>query len=286
MPRTSWDKLGEFRLVVPSPTVQRAIAEYLDRETRKIDALIAAKRTMVSLLKEQFAVTRIDLVVDRTEKERRVAPAWLGSIPASWTLKRLKFVAKMESGHTPSKQIEAYWKDCTIPWMTLNDVSNLEAGWRFFDPKNAVSELGLQNSSAHILPANAVALSRDATVGRAALLGHPMAVSQHLVAWLCGPELMPEYLLHILRGPMQDHFGSLTAGATIATIGMPDLNQLVVPMPPIEEQARIVQRVAAAERLATKRLACVERQIGLLQEHRQALITAVVTGQLDIPDAA
>jgi type I restriction enzyme S subunit len=273
-------------LSVPVVSRQRAIAAYLDRETVRIDALVAAKQRMVDLLEEQFAVARIDLVIGASQTHRRSGPEWLGSIPADWAVKRLKFVAHMESGHTPNKQIDAYWIDCTIPWITLNDVSDLEQDWRFSNPKNAVNELGLQNSSAHVLPANAVVLSRDATVGRSALLDRPMAVSQHFVAWVCGPELMPEYLLNVVRGPMQHHFGSLTAGATIATIGMPDLNQLVVPLPSMEEQAQIVERIAAAERLASKTISTVTAQIKVLQERRQALITAVVTGQLEIPEAA
>ncbi len=278
--------IADLPIPVPPIATQRAIADYLDRETARIDALIAAQRRMVELLGEELYVTRIDLVIDRTTDDRREGPTWLGSIPEGWDLKRLKFVAKMESGHTPNKQVEAYWIDCTIPWITLNDVSDLETGWRFVDPQNYVNELGLQNSSAHVLPENAVVLSRDATVGRSALLGRPMAVSQHFVAWVCGPELMPEYLLNVLRGPMQHHFGSLTAGATIATIGMPDLKQLVVPVPPLEEQARIVRDIAAAETLAAKTVLRVKRQIDLLKERRQALITAAVTGQLEIPEAA
>jgi type I restriction enzyme S subunit len=113
-----------------------------------------------------------------------------------------------------------------------------------------------------------------------------MAVSQHFVAWICGPELLPEYLLNVIRGPMQDHFGSLTAGATIATIGMPDLNQLVLPVPPLGEQKRIVEEIADIEDFARRTIEIVTRQIALLQERRQSLITAVVTGQLDIPEAA
>jgi type I restriction enzyme S subunit len=112
-----------------------------------------------------------------------------------------------------------------------------------------------------------------------------MAVSQHFVAWICGPDLIPEYLLNVIRGPMQGHFGGLTAGATIATIGMPDLDQLVVPMPSIDVQARIVEKIAAVEKQATATLALLSRQVELLEERRRALITAAVTGQLDIPDA-
>lgn len=284
-PHLNAEDLGNVDVLHAPVSVQRAIADYLDRETTQIDALITAKRRMVELLEERLRAARTGLVVDRTNKERQSGPAWLGSIPTTWKLKRLKFVADMESGHTPNRQIEAYWIDCTIPWITLNDVSDLESGWRFIHPKNAVNELGLQNSSAHVLPENAVALSRDATVGRSALLGRPMAVSQHFVAWVCGPELMPEYLLSVFRGPMQHHFGSLTAGATIPTIGMPDLNQLVVPIPPIEKQERIVRQIAEVESLATETLVRVNRQVKLLEERRQGLITAAVTGQLDTGDA-
>jgi type I restriction enzyme S subunit len=285
-PAVNPSEVGLIKVSCPPLAEQCAIADYLDRETVRIDALIAAKRRMVELLEQEFRVSRIDRVVDRPNEERRRGPAWLGSIPSAWKIMRLKFVARMESGHTPSRQVEAYWIDCSIPWITLNDVSDLEAEWHFLDPTNFVNELGLQNSSAHVLPQNAVVLSRDATVGRSALLGRPMAVSQHFVAWVCGPQLLPEYLLNVLRGPMQHHFGSLTAGATIATIGMPDLNQLVVPIPPIQEQTRIVRRIAAIQKHSNQTLVRVNRQIALLQERRHALITAAVTGQLDIPEAA
>jgi type I restriction enzyme, S subunit len=264
---------------------QQAIVDYLDCETARIDALIAAKRRMVELLEEHLRTERVALVVDRDNPVRQDGPSWLGSIPCAWRLARLKFVARMESGHTPNKQVDTYWVNCTIPWITLNDVSNLEDAWRFFNPKNAVNELGLQNSSARVLPADAVVMSRDATIGRSAILGRPMAVSQHFVAWICGTKLLPEYLLNVIRGPMQHHFGSLTAGATIATIGMPDLNQLVVPLPPIAEQVQIVKAIADVEDIARRTISVVNRQIALLRERRQALITAAVMSELDIAEA-
>jgi len=279
------ESMGRLPMPLPPLAAQRAIVDYLDRETSRIDALIAAKQRMVDLLEERFRVARINLVIDRDDPIRQDGPPWLGSIPRAWRFARLKFFAKMDSGHTPNKQVDAYWMDCTIPWITLNDVSNLEHAWRFFNPKNAVNELGLQNSSAHVLPADAVVMSRDATVGRSAILGRPMAVSQHFVAWICGTELFPEYLLNVIRGPMQHHFGSLTAGATIATIGMPDLNQLVIPLPLMGEQAKITKAIAEIEDIARTTISIVTEQITLLRERRKALITAAVTGQLGIGEA-
>ena len=286
MPRTSWEKLAQFRTAIPPLPAQRAIADYLDRNTGRIDALIEAKRAMVRLIAERFSASRVALVVDSDASDRQPGPAWLGSIPSNWNLMRLKFVASMESGHTPNRQLDAYWIDCTIPWLTLNDVGDLEATWRFSQPRNGINQLGLENSSARILPADAVAMSRDATVGKAALLGRPMAVSQHFVAWVCGPDLLPAYLLNVIRGPMQHLFGSLTAGATITTIGMPDLNQLIVPVPPLIEQRRIVTRLEEIERRATETQTRLQKQIAILRERRDAGISAALGSLHELADAA
>lgn len=267
---------------------QRAIAEYLDRETSRIDALIGARQRMIELLEERWEAFRVASVSGATSQSERARSGlrWLGSVPNDWSVERLKFLARMESGHTPDKKVEAYWVDCTIPWITLNDVGLLEHEWTITQPINAINELGMANSAAHILPEGTIVLSRDATVGRSAILGRPMTVSQHFVGWIPGPRLMPEYLLHVLRGPMQRHFATLTAGATIATIGMPKLNDLVVPVPPIDDQKRIIAELRLAENRFNRARRALDTQVGLLQERRQSLITAAVTGQFDIPEAA
>jgi type I restriction enzyme S subunit len=282
------DAIADLPVPLPSIDTQRAIAEYLDRETDRIDALVRAKRRMVELLKERTEVARDQFVTGVGEggAPRKEAPAWLGSVPSHWTIERLKYVARMDSGHTPDRKVPEYWVDCTIPWVTLNDVGNLSNRWSISEPVNFINELGMANSTAHLLPRSTVILSRDATVGRAAILARPMAVSQHFVGWTCGPRLVPEYLLHVLRGPMQRHFATLTAGATIATIGMPELNQLVIPLPPIEEQRAIVERMADMELRTGAVIEAINHQTTLLQEHRRALITAAVTGALDIPSVA
>lgn len=153
-------------------------------------------------------------------------------------------------------------------------------------PLNAINELGMANSAAHVIGEGSVVLSRDATVGKAAILGQPMAVSQHFVTWTCSSELQPEYLLHVLRGPMQYHFQSLTAGATILTIGMPELRELTVPVPPAQEQTRIVDAIRDRQAAHDEVVSRLLLQLGLLTERRQALVTAAVTGELEIPEVA
>jgi type I restriction enzyme S subunit len=278
----------DYRAWLPPLLTQRAIADYLDRETSRIDALVAAKQHMVELLTERWEAKRAALVsgAGLPSDDTRIGPPWLGRVPDSWSIERLKFLAKMDSGHTPDRKIEAYWVDCTVPWVTLNDVGTLQQAWTISQSTNAINELGIANSTAHLLPAGTVILSRDATVGRTAILARSMAVSQHFVGWVCGPKLLPEYLLHVLRGPMQRHFGTLTAGATIVTIGMPELNDLVLPVPPIETQRAIVSELRQVEDRVTSMRDALSRQLRLLQERRQAIITSAVTGQLDISELA
>jgi len=280
--------LLDQRVSCPSLPRQRAVADYLDRETARIDALIAAKRRMVRLLEERWETFGIASVtsINAWSEHARSGPDWLESVPREWSVERLKFLARMESGHTPDRKVDAYWVDCTIPWITLNDVGTLQRDWAIDQSINAINDLGMANSAAHILPAGTVVLSRDATVGRAAILGRPMTISQHFVGWICGPRLMPEYLLHVLRGPMQRLFATLTAGATIATIGMPELNDLVVPVPPVDEQRRIVATLRSAQDRFDQARTALDMQVGLLLERRQALVIAAVTGRLDIPEAA
>jgi len=281
------DIISSVPVPLPSLATQRSVADYLDRETTRIDALIAAKRRLVALLAERFAEARNQAVRGAgPQGSRQQGPAWLADVPAHWSIKRLKFISRMDSGHTPDRKIPEYWVDCTIPWVTLNDVGELDHSWELTEVTNAINELGMANSSAHPIPAGSVILSRDATVGRAAILARPMAVSQHFVSWTCGGDLEPEYLLQVIRGPMQQHFGTLTAGATIATIGMPELRELVIPVPPLDEQRQIVKRIRHLQRSYDEITNRVTVQVGLLQERRQALITAAVIGELEIPEVA
>ena len=231
----------------PALSEQRSICRYLELETAKIDALIAKKQRLIALLQEKRAAmisTAVTRGLDPDAPMRDSGIPWMGPVPAHWQVKRLKYMAKMDSGHTPSRSVPEYWTNCTTPWITLNDVGTLNDQDYIYETTNCISELGMANSSAHLLPADTVVLSRDATVGKCALLSRPMATSQHFLNWVCSSNILPQYLLQLFRGPMQQEFERLCMGATIRTIGMPDVNMFAVPIPPRTEQQAVVQHVA------------------------------------------
>lgn len=273
----------------PSPAEQAAIAIFLDRETAKIDALVAEQDKLIALLTEKrqttisHAVTR-GLNPDAPMKDSGVA--WLGEVPAHWSTGKIQSFARRESGHTPSRQRPEYWENCTVPWFSLADVWQIREGnvKYVYETKEKVSDLGLANSSARLLPAGTVMLSRTASVGYSAIMGCDMATTQDFINWVCGPSLKPEFLLHVLRG-MRPEFDRLMMGSTHQTIYMPDVAKLMMALPPLIEQEAIIAFVdREAAKLDTLK-AEAERATTLLKERRSALIAAAVTGQIDVRNA-
>ena len=87
---------------------------------------------------------------------------WLGEVPEHWEVRKLTRVARQETGHTPSRKVDAYWvpEECVIPWVSLADVWQLRSGEVVFieETKERVSEVGLANSAARLLPKDTVIL--------------------------------------------------------------------------------------------------------------------------------
>ena len=270
------------------PVVHEELTEilsFLDYETAKIDALIAKQQRLIALLEEKrqavisHAVTK---GLDPTAPLRPSGIDWLGDVPAHWKVKRVKQVAKLESGHTPDKKIAAYWSDCQIPWVSLNDTSQLKIVDYISKTSQNLNARGIANSSARLLPKQAVVFTRDASIGLAAITTREMAVSQHVIAWICQREQMtPEFLLFIFYA-MKDELERYTFGATLKTIGMPDVNKLTCTVPPLQEQAKIVDYLFETKDRMDTAIAKAQSAITLLKERRTALISAAVTGKIDL----
>lgn len=214
-------------------------------------------------------------------KKRDSGIEWIGEIPTHWDVAKTRYVAKLESGHTPSRQVPEYWDNCTIPWFTLNDVWQLRAGRRHVsETSELISELGLANSSARLLPKGTVILSRTASVGFAGILERSMATTQDFVNWICGPRLLPEYLYYVFLG-MQNELKRVMRGSTHQTIYMPVVQQFSTPIPPLAEQQFIA---ALLDRETTRIDALIDKKrrlLELLEEKRLAVITHAVTKGLD-----
>lgn len=192
---------------------------------------------------------------------------------------QIRKVARLGTGHTPSRSVDAYWDpaECTIPWLTLADVWQLRDGSVsvVHETKEKISPLGLANSAAVRHPAGTVAFSRTASVGFNCILGTEMATSQDFVTWTCGPQLDPRYLLWALRAERDDIL-QRTQGSTHKTIYMPDIEQLTIPLPPLDVQGRIVSFL---ERATTRIDRIIAKKVRMARAAEQRL-AAHVTEQL------
>lgn len=273
-------------VALPPSSEQADIAAFLDRETEKIDALVEEQRRLIELLKEKRqavisrAVTK-GLNPDAPMKDSGID--WLGDIPVHWTVIPTRFVARLESGHTPSRSHPEYWQDCKRLWFTLADIWQIrEAGYDVItETSEMVSDLGLANSSARLLPKGTVMLSRTASVGFSAIMGCEMATSQDFANWVCGEGILPEFLLRVFRS-MEGEFRKLKFGSTHNTIYMPDIHAFRLALPPVEEQHSIVSYISEQVQRIDELTAEATHAIDLLQERRTALISAAVTGKIDV----
>jgi type I restriction enzyme S subunit len=149
----------------------------------------------------------------------------------------------MESGHTPSRNHPEYWNG-DIPWIAVGDAGKFHGGV-INDTKEHTNQLGIDNSSARLLPTDTVCLSRGGTVGYVVRLGRPMATSQGFANWICGPKLNPSFLQYLLLSE-ESALDRFSIGTTIKTIYYPDIKALHVCIPPLPEQQRIVTKLDAA----------------------------------------
>jgi type I restriction enzyme S subunit len=263
---------GRYRnleLVVPSPDVQTRIADFLDRETQRIDQ---ARREL----------ERLQALVE----ERRFAAIVTAVSEAAPNRRRLSLVAKLGTGHTPDRSKPAYWEDCTIPWVTATDLSSrAEPFERLMETTQHVSELGVANSAAVVHPPGTVMLCRTASVGLICRIGVPMATTQDFVTWTPGPELDSEYLMFCLVS-MRQEWIRLKFGSTHNTIYFPDIQSVSIPFCSLDVQREVVARIW--EQLDVFKALPAELKVleSLLLERRQALITAAVTGQLEMEAVA
>lgn len=191
----------------------------------------------------------------------------LGWIPEEWDIKLLDEIAKRGSGHTPNKEFESYYNG-DIKWISLADSDKLDNGI-INETRTCVTEEGIKNSSAVVHPKGTVLLSRDAGVGKSAVMGHDMAVSQHFITWTCNGQLNNWFLYYWLQ-EQKEYFERQAVGSTIKTIGLPLFKKLKIAAPPLDEQIRISEILRTLDEAIAKTQQLKEqlkrRNKGLLQE--------------------
>lgn len=279
---TRWTAMKSITMPVPPVAEQRLIADYLDRETAEIDAFLDDQKLLIELLRERRLAQLAREVSGSDSGLAKHDVPWAPGLKTLFPTVNIRRVAEMRTGHTPNRNKPEYWLETHIPWFTLADVWQIRAGGKFLgETTERISSLGLANSAAELLPAGTVVLSRTASVGFTGIMPHPMATSQDYWNWVCGPDILPEYLWFQFRA-MRPEFDRIKSGSTHKTIYKADAAAITLVLPPLEDQQEIVQRLTAVDEELAAAEEDVLASIQLAQERRSALISAAVTGQIDV----
>jgi type I restriction enzyme S subunit len=274
-----------FQIPLPDVVEQRRASEILDtadeainRTERFIDALAVAKHAVMrEMLTKGHAKLGAKLVpLPETWPVGRIAST-VDKMPSHWKLVTLTKLAKLESGHTPSRQHPEYWNG-TIPWLSLGDTTELKK-LRVEQTSECVTQAGIDNSSARLLPADTVVLSRTAVRGLCSRLAKPMSTSQDFVAFVCGPEVQPAYLVQLFRH-MQREWRRLEQGSspTNKTLYFTVFQRLKILLPPPKEQAVIAEVGESFD----KRIATEVLYLEQLRQTKRGLAQALLSGRVRI----
>ena len=201
------------------------------------------------------------------------------SIPENWKYDFLDKFAIRCSGHTPSQSHPEYWNG-GIKWISLADSNRLDQGY-IFETTKQISDEGIKNSSAVLLPAETVILSRDAGIGKSAVMSETMAVSQHFMAWKCdNHEKLHSWFLYNWLQLNKPEFERQAVGSTIKTIGLPYFKKLKIAVPPFPEQQKIAQILSTWD----KGIAVTEQLLANSQQQKKALMQQLLTSKKRLLD--
>lgn len=284
MPRAEWDIIGNMLIPAPDREIQVDIADYLERETEQLDALIAAKKRLLELLAEKRQAMMIRAVSLGLDPNVRLKPSgieWLGDVPAHWEVVSVKSAYSIQLGRMlQSHPIGLY--DIEVPYLKAQHVQWLSI--RTEDaPKMWINPQELHQYS---IREGDLLVCEGGEGGRCGLVGnikenYIIQNALHRVREL--GKGRNDYLQYVLISiSATEWFQSINNKATITHFTKDKFSALKIPLPPLAEQIAISgyldKETALLDVLASK----IRKTIDLIKERRAALISAVVTGNIDV----
>ncbi len=280
--------LAETIICLPTNDEQTQIAVFLDRETAKIDELVAEQRRLMELLKEKRQAVISHAVTRGLNSHAPLKPSgieWLGDVPEHWEVGPLKRYWNV----TDCKHVTAEFVDDGIPLASIREV---QSRWVSLDNAKCTTEYFYElliEGNRCPRPGDLI-FSRNATVGEVAQVNkdHPrFAMGQDVVLLRkLSEDYSSDYLQHVIRSPIIIlQLANMMIGSTFKRINVEEIRSFVMPLPPAIEQVEISafleKEVNGFDTLTT----AAQCAIDLLQERRTALISAAVTGQIDVRGA-
>lgn len=277
-----FEEMKRLEMLVPNLTEQEKIANFLDHETAKIDTLIAKQQELIKLLKEKrqavisHAVTK---GLNPNAPMRESGVEWLGEVPAHWSVSSIGYHAQISTGATPDRTNSEYWNG-NIPWIKTGEVRYDE----IFETEEYITELAISNSSVKISPPGTLLMAmygQGVTRGRVAILGVPATYNQACAAINASERFFNQYLRYYF---MAAYHAIRDGGNETSQMNLNAdiVGKFKVTIPYIEEQYQIVEFLDKSLKKLDILLEQALSSIDFIQERRTALISAAVTGKIDV----
>jgi type I restriction enzyme, S subunit len=284
-PACNASEVGCIPIPLPPPSEQRAIADFLDRETGKIDRLVAQKRELIEKLKEERAALISRAVTCGLNPDAKLKPSgveWLGDVPEGWEVKRLKHMLSrpLQYGANEAADLD----DPDLPrYIRITDVQE-DGSLR----DDTFRSLPIEVAKPYLLEDGDLLFARSgATAGKTFLYRKAWgncAYAGYLIRARFNQRMaVPTFIKYFsVSVSYWQWLSSIYIQSTIQNVSAEKYAELMVPLPPLSEQRAIAdfldRETGKIDRLAAK----VEDAMTRLQEYRAALITAAVTGKIDV----
>lgn len=277
------DELRRVVLALPPVPEQRAISAFLARETAKIDKLVAEQERLIALLHEQrqavisHALTKgLDAKVPMKDS----GVEWVGTIPTHWNTVSIGLLLKE---HPRYGVLVPDSVDVGVPMLRITDIEGDQADR---EGLAVISEVLSDQYSRTLVSTGDVVLSVVGTLGKALVVREELAgvnLSRALARLVPGPDIDAEFLrLHLTSNSFSHFIDLVCTGSAQKVLNMDDLRSHRMPLPPISEQRLIASAASSRSHGILELVSEASRALSLLRERRTALITAAVTGQIDV----
>ena len=281
--------IRDFRHPIPTTNEQRSIATFLDRETARIDTLIEKKRRQIELLQEKRSALISHAVtkgLDPNAKMKDSGIEWLGEIPKHWEVRKVKHLAtKIGSGKTPRGGAEVYVDSGVMLFRSQNVHFD---GLRLDDVVFIEEDVDAEMANTRVQPGDVLLNITGASLGRCCLVSEDIGranVNQHVcIIRARRSTIVPDYLIAAMSSFVaQSQIFASENGTSREGLNFQQIGNLLVVVPPrLDEQKATASHIHTHTGRINAVISKVLHSIDRLREFRTALISAAVTGKIDV----